>query len=47
MCLQYKFMYLWFRLRGNTPCESRGKLARWITRNVGISIEEILEELNR
>jgi len=45
--LRYKFLYLWFRLCGNSACMARGKIARWITRNVRTSIEDTLKEIWR
>lgn len=32
--LRYDILYLWFRLRKNTPCQARGKVARFITRKI-------------
>ena len=44
--IRYKLLYYWFRLKGFSPCTSRGKVARYITRNCKTSTSEILDELN-
>ena len=32
--IRYKLIYLWYRLKRNSPSTSRGKVARFITRNI-------------
>ena len=42
--IRYKLLYLWFRIFSKSSCDARGKLARFITRNVKTSVEDTLNE---
>jgi len=40
-------MYRWSKLGGRLNCDQRGKVARYITRNVKTKISDVLNEVNK